>query len=86
MSERLSLQEISANISPYHDQAPVGSEWRHVRTGGLYIVINHAVTSDDDMTPTVVYAPWTEEGLNHPVVFVRPASEFFDGRFIRWAV
>lgn len=54
-----------------------GSEWkpthRH-RKGGLYRVVGPA-TIEADMTPAVVY-----EGRNGGM-WVRPASEFYDGRF-----
>lgn len=46
----------------------------HLKTGGMYELLHIAVTSDT-LKPAVVYQ--NDDG----VIFVRLASEFFDGRF-----
>ena len=83
MSKRKSLQDISEDLYPCYEQAPILSEWKHLKTDGNYTVVCHVVTSDDDMVPLVIYEPWEEEGSPYPVRFARPASEFLDGRFER---
>ena len=49
-------------------------KYLHLKTGGMYELLHIAVTSDT-LKPAVVYK--NDDG----VVFVRLASEFFDGRF-----
>lgn len=49
--------------------------WRHVRRGGQYIVIAQAVR-EHDLEPMTIYKS-VEDGR----VWVRPSSEFMDGRF-----
>lgn len=49
-------------------------KYLHLKTGGFYEILHIAVTSDT-LKPAVVYK--NDDG----VVFVRLASEFFDGRF-----
>ena len=86
MSKRRELQDIAADLHPHYNQAPIGSQWDHPKSGGHYTVVAHAVTSDDAMVPLVIYEPWSEETVNCPVRFARTASEFFDGRFARRAI
>lgn len=47
---------------------------RHLKTGGLYRLISDQATIEATMTPAVVY-----EGSDGKL-WVRPKSEFFDGR------
>ena len=49
-------------------------KYLHIKTGGFYELLHIAVTADT-LKPAVVYQ--NDDG----VVFVRLASEFFDGRF-----
>ena len=49
-------------------------KYLHLKTGGMYELLHIAVTSDT-LKPAVVYR--SDDG----VIFVRLASEFFDGRF-----
>ena len=49
-------------------------KYLHLKTGGMYELLHIAVTSDT-LKPAVVYQ--NDDG----VIFVRLASEFFDGRF-----
>lgn len=50
--------------------------WRHVKSGDLYRKIGAAL-EESTLRPMVVYASWPGG-----TVWVRPASEFLDGRFI----
>lgn len=50
--------------------------WVH-RKGGRYRIVDFAV-SEMTMQPVVIY-----ESLDHFLKWVRPCSEFFDGRF-KW--
>ena len=83
MSKRTSLTDIEAVLSSYHVKAPAESEWRHLKTDNVYSIVDYAVTSDDALTPTVLYTPLEEKDRIYPVIFVRPASDFFDGRFVQ---
>lgn len=49
--------------------------FKHVKTGGIYR-LQMIATNEADMTPSAIYAN-AETGM----IWVRPASEFFDGRF-----
>ncbi len=57
--------------------------WRHVKTGKLYKIVGF-VTNEADLRTMVVY-----RSASHPTsftvepVWVRPLSEFMDGRFVR---
>lgn len=53
------------------------SEWKH-RKGGLYTIIGFGLI-EADLTPSVIY------GDHNGNIWVRPCSEFFDGRFERIA-
>ena len=48
---------------------------RHVKSGGLYIIVDEGY-QESDASPVVVY-----KSLVTGTVWVRPAVEFFDGRF-----
>lgn len=50
--------------------------WLHEKTGGLYIVVTDALLESDATTNMVVY-----KSLVSGQCWVRPASEFHDGRF-----
>lgn len=51
--------------------------YRHLKSGGLYCVIAEG-KMEMDQTPVVVY-----ENLNTGEIWIRPHSEFYDGRFKR---
>lgn len=51
--------------------------YRHKKTGGVY-ALQMIVTNEADLAPMVVYSDY-ETGT----IWVRPAKEFFDGRFER---
>ncbi|MEO0861129.1 MAG: DUF1653 domain-containing protein [Pseudomonadota bacterium] len=50
--------------------------WQHKKSGGLYVVVERSAYIEADLTPAVVY-----RSLFDGAVWVRPAAEFFDGRF-----
>lgn len=54
-----------------------GEVWKHVKTGGRYMVICMALEEATE-TPVVVY-----RGLENGGTWTRPAREFLDGRFER---
>lgn len=58
-------------------RAPQGSHWRHRKTGGVYVIDHHGLI-EATLEPAVVYRP--KDGTPG-LVWVRPAAEFFDGRF-----
>lgn len=51
--------------------------WRHERTGGVYATLMTA-ERESDHEPMLVY-----RSVDDGTVWVRPAEEFFDGRFKR---
>ncbi len=55
------------------------SLYRHKKTGGLYIVmagLNEDVFIEATATPAIIY-----KSLQDDKIWVRPISEFLDGRF-----
>ena len=50
--------------------------WRHIKTDGIYAVLCPAVI-EVDLTPAVLYSKSGGDGT----VWVRPVTEFLDGRF-----
>lgn len=60
-------------------KAPVGSKWRHIKhaNAGPYEIVAHGLI-EADLTQVIIYRQEHAE-----LVWVRPASEFMDGRFIR---
>lgn len=73
------LEEIGLNDVPNHtaigvEDVPWKATHTHLKTGGKYRVLLMG-TIEADMTPAVIYD--NAEG----VVWVRPETEFFDGRF-----
>lgn len=50
--------------------------WQHRKSGGLYTVLYDNATREHDLEPVVVY-----RALSDGRIWVRPATEFFDGRF-----
>ena len=52
--------------------------WYHVKTGGLYKVLTYDAKYEHDLSRAVVYQAFKDN-----TVWIRPHSEFMDGRFIR---
>ena len=51
-------------------------QYRHTKSGRRYLLICEDARLEKDLTPVVIY-----EGMRNGEIWVRPASEFFDGRF-----
>lgn len=52
--------------------------WKHVKTGGVYIVVEEECLLESDLTPMVAYL-----SLKDGKIWLRPKEEFFDGRFVK---
>lgn len=50
--------------------------YRHVMTGGLYVVLHWEAMIESSMDKDVIY-----QSLSSCTIWVRPKSEFMDGRF-----
>lgn len=59
------------------DYAYVPALWRHKATGNEYMICRFALIEATQQL-AVVYC---RTDIAHPDMWVRPASEFFDGRF-----
>ena len=70
-----SLREMKSN----NERAPYLSRWRHLKSGGNYVVRMH-VLLEHTLEPHVVYHKQFAEPFE---MWCRPAREFFDGRFER---
>jgi hypothetical protein len=78
MTDKLTNAQLAAKVADASADVPFGSTWRHVKSGGNYVVKGVALTSND-LTPVVVYQGTTFGSSG----FTRPAHEFADGRFVR---
>jgi hypothetical protein len=58
--------EASEALAPTH---------RHLKTGGLYRVL-HEGAIEANLTPCIIY-----QNVASGAIWVRPSSEFWDGRF-----
>ena len=56
---------------------PDGGIWLHVKSGTQYVVM-HPVMIENGLVPAVAYA---KLGGDNGLVWVRPVTEFLDGRF-----
>lgn len=68
---------LKEELDRLRNKYPIRYPWRHVKTGTVY-VIRDLVYIEDGAVPAVCYS---QLGVEDPIVWVRPASEFFDGRF-----
>lgn len=57
---------------------PLSIVWKHLKTGGMYVIVDDSVMLEADLTPCVAYM-----SLKDGQVWIRPSEEFFDGRFER---
>jgi hypothetical protein len=78
MTEYLTDEKLSEMVRPATEAVPVGSKWRHSKSGGDYIAEGVAL-SEGGQEPVVIYRS-TREGS---VAWVRVARDFLDGRFVR---
>lgn len=51
-------------------------KWLHKKSGGTYW-IDYVAYNEKDLNPVIIYRSCKGDGL----IWSRPASEFFDGRF-----
>ena len=72
------MTKAPVDLKPYYNMAEAGSIWIHAKTGGEYMVTAHGLI-ESNLHPAVIYRPM----LGEPVSWIRPATEFFDGRFVR---
>lgn len=73
MADKDQLELISPEIAK---ELMIGSVWRHHK-GGTYRVLSLGYI-EATLTPAVVYVSSQEH-----IVWIRPVSEFMDGRFER---
>lgn len=59
------------------DDRPTG-KWRHIKSGGMYRVLTADAKLEWNLVRAVVY-----QSLADHSIWVRPHSEFMDGRFER---
>jgi hypothetical protein len=64
----------ATNVTGYEDVI-----WQHSKTGGRYVIIYFGLL-ENTMEPAVIYQELDAEGP--APVWVRPATQFFDGRFL----
>lgn len=63
------------------DWPMIGQKYRHIKTGGLYTVVNLALL-ESTLEPLVVYHPDDMNSeLDGQITWARPLSQFMDGRF-----
>ena len=53
--------------------------WIHVKTGNHYKILHHGLF-ESSLKPMVIYQAYDGKGP----IWVRPAEQFFDGRFRNW--
>jgi len=67
----------TTHIQEAMEMAPVESKWAHVKSGGIYTVVDLTII-ESTWELGVVY----EDQRRFPLPITRAASEFFDGRFV----
>ena len=73
----MTLDDAKVAIEENRKRAPYLSDWVHVKSGGKYAVQYHVII-EATLEPAVVYY---KRHADPRETWVRPASEFFDGRF-----
>lgn len=69
------IETLLSLLEPYRETVTVGSKWLHLKSKHTYEVIAVGYL-ESSLTTIVVYKG--SEGL----VWVRPITEFLDGRFV----
>lgn len=59
-----------------HPKFEAGSIVKHLKSGNLYLILHSNCFIEASLTPAYVYKSFKDE-----IVWVRPYSEFEDGRF-----
>ncbi|MTH95487.1 hypothetical protein [Roseibium sp. RKSG952] len=73
------LEPVLRRVAENRDRAPYFSEWRHLKSGQLYVVNMHVI-QEATLEPAVVYYGKFADPRE---IWCRTAFEFFDGRFVR---
>jgi hypothetical protein len=73
------MDDVRSAVRENQKRAPYLSDWQHVKSGGIYAVKQHVII-EATLEPAVVYY---KRHADPAETWVRPASEFFDGRFVR---
>lgn len=76
-AKKMSFEDACRAVKENRHKAPYLSRWKHLKSGGIYTVRMNVII-EADLEPAVIYYPQYGEP---EVVWCRPASEFFDGRF-----
>lgn len=74
-----SLDKLMLEIEEAKEKVPIGSIWRHLKTETLY-TIKDLVVRENDLTVCVSYQKLM---IGSQVHWIRPLSEFLDGRFVK---
>lgn len=69
------LDEARIEILALTENVPIGTRWRHLKSGNDYMVTGHAII-EATLTPAVIYSRYGQTDR-----WCRPGSEFLDGRF-----
>lgn len=64
-------------LSALSGAPPVGSVWKHAKTGNDYVVTARGIR-EEDLSPMLAY-----RRVDGSLTWFRPVSEFLDGRFQR---
>jgi len=76
-NELVFLRRVVNSITDGVEDNHTGEQYKHLKTGGLYTVLGKCRIEATNV-PGVLYVRDGDD-----VVWARPASEFFDGRFER---
>lgn len=79
MKDNAQLEDVRKEIRYNQTVAPYLSQWKHVKSGDTYTVRMHVIIEATLQPAVVYYKPYADSAET----WVRPASEFFDGRFER---
>lgn len=74
---KMSFEDARQAVSENRIKAPYLSRWKHLKSGKTYVVRMNVII-EADLEPAVIY--YLQYG-EPDVLWCRPASEFFDGRF-----
>ena len=78
MGKYLTDEELAEMVRPVLEFVPLGSQWQHAKSSGIYTVECVAL-SEGGQEPVVVYRP----NKVNSTAWVRVARDFLDGRFVR---
>lgn len=75
----MTFNEAKQQLNTNKLTVPCLSDWKHLKSGTRYTVVAHSLI-EATLEPCVIYI---EAGNVDGVSWVRPTSEFIDGRFAR---